>query len=75
MINKLIQIISEIRPELSFEPESDFELFGVLDSLDIIFIVDELEKKFGINIEADQINPDNFYSLYAIETFVKSRIK
>lgn len=75
MINKLIQIISEIRPELSFEPKSDFELFGVLDSLDIIFIVDELEKKFGINIEADQINPDNFYSLYAIENFVKSRIK
>jgi acyl carrier protein len=75
MINKLIQIISEMRPELNFESGKDFELFGVLDSLDIIFIVDELEKKFGITIEADQINPDNFYSLYAIEAFVKSRIK
>ena len=72
MNNKIIDIINSVRPEIQFNTEQDTELFGVLDSLDIILIVEELEKQFGISIEAEQIVPENFASLRTLEAFVMS---
>ena len=72
MNNKVAEIINSVRPEIRFNSEQDTELFGVLDSLDIILIVEELEKQFGISIEAEQIMPENFASLRTLEAFVKS---
>ena len=72
MNNKVEEIINSVRPEIRFNTENDTELFGVLDSLDLILIVEELEKQFGISIEAEQIVPENFASLRTLEAFVKS---
>jgi D-alanine--poly(phosphoribitol) ligase subunit 2 len=72
MNNKVAEIINSVRPEIRFNSDQDTELFGVLDSLDIILIVEELEKQFGISIEAEQIMPENFASLRTLEAFVKS---
>jgi len=69
---KVAKIINSVRPEISFNQDIDTELFGVLDSLDIILIVEELEKQFDISINANQIVPENFASLYTLEDFVKS---
>ena len=75
MNNKVAEIINSVRPEIRFNTEQDTELFGVLDSLDIILIVEELEKRFGISIEAEQIVPENFASLRTLEAFVMSRAR
>jgi len=75
MSNKVVEIINSVRPEIRFNTEQDTELFGVLDSLDIILIVEELERQFGISIEAEQIVPENFASLRTLEAFVKSRAR
>jgi acyl carrier protein len=75
MNNKVKEIINSVRPEIRFNTENDTELFGVLDSLDIILIVEELEKQFCISIEAEQIVPENFASLRTLEAFVKSRAR
>jgi acyl carrier protein len=75
MNSKVSEIIHAVRPEIRFNPEQDTELFGVLDSLDIILIVEELEKQLGISIEAEQIVPENFASLRTLEAFVKSCIR
>jgi D-alanine--poly(phosphoribitol) ligase subunit 2 len=72
MNNKVAKIINSVRPEILFHTDQDTELFGVLDSLDIILIVEELERQFGISIEAEQIVPENFASLRTLEDFVKS---
>jgi acyl carrier protein len=60
-----------VRPEILFDSGQDTDLFGVLDSLDIILIVEELEKQLGISIEAEQIVPENFGSLRTLEAFVE----
>jgi len=73
MNSKFVEIINSVRPEIRFNTEQDTELFGVLDSLDIILIVEELERQFDISIEAEQIVPENFASLRTLEAFVKSR--
>lgn len=48
---------------------------GVLDSLRLMDLVPELEKNFGIIVEAEDLTPENFDSISAITTFVgeKSR--
>lgn len=75
MNGKIAKIINSVRPEIRIIPGQDTELFGVLDSLDIIFIVDELESQLCITIDADHIIPENFASLSALEAFVKSCIR
>jgi acyl carrier protein len=74
MKDKLEAIINSIRPEIRFNSSQDTELFGALDSLDIILLVDEIEKQMGILIDAEQIIPENFASLHKLETFVKAKI-
>ncbi len=73
MSSQITEIIAAVRPEIEFNPGQDTELFGVLDSLDIILIVEELERQLGISIEAEQIVPENFASLHVLEAFVNSR--
>jgi acyl carrier protein len=73
MISRVAEIINAVRPEIQFSAEKDTELFGVLDSFDIILIVEELEKQLGISIEAEHIVPETFASLRSLEEFVQSR--
>ncbi len=75
MNTRIAEIINAVRPEIRIVQGQDIELFGILDSLDIIIIVEELEVQLGIIVEADQIVPENFASLSALEAFVKSRAK
>ena len=72
MKNKIIEIILSIRPELEFPAHEDVILFGVLDSLDIILLIDELESQLDVSISSEQIVPENFYSLNSLEAFVRT---
>ena len=65
-MEKIRKILSEIRPEFTFTPEMDFIADGILDSFDIITLVSELDKQFGISIEGVDILPENFCSIQAI---------
>lgn len=71
MRQKIIELINSIRPELKLDGQHDTQLFGELDSLDIIFLVEAIEEQMNISIEADQIIPENFSSLYVLEEFIK----
>ena len=71
MSSRVAEIIQSFRPDIQFNLGQDTELFGVLDSLDIILIVEELEKQLGISIDAEQIVPENFASLRGLEDFVE----
>ena len=71
MSSRVAEIIHSVRPEIQLNSGQDTDLFGVLDSLDIILIVEELDKQLGISIEAEQIVPENFASLRTLEAFVK----
>jgi len=72
MKNRIIEIIQSIRPELEFHANEDVILFGVLDSLDIILLVNELEAKLDITISSENIVPENFHSLHSLEAFLRT---
>ncbi len=64
------EILTSIRPEAGFENSADFIADSLLDSLDIIRLVSELDSNFSISIDGNDILPDNFQNLSALEALV-----
>lgn len=71
MKQRILDILTQLRPEYDFSVNADFIEEGMLDSFDIVTLVTELEEAFGIVIDGVEILPDNFSSLGAIESLVK----
>lgn len=71
MREKIIAILSELRPEFDFTEEVDFIEEGMLDSFDVVNLVTELDSTFGISIDGVDILPENFASIESIENLLK----
>lgn len=71
MKEKIIEILTELRPEFDFTDDVDFIEEGMLDSFDIVSLVDELESHFSIKIQGIDVIPENFSTLDKIETLLK----
>lgn len=65
-MDKLLEILKEIKSEVDFEKETELVDKGILDSFDIISIISEVNERFDIEIEADDIVPENFNSAIAL---------
>lgn len=61
-MDKLMQILTEMRPDVDFENETALIDNGVLDSFDIISLVSELNDAFSISISPADLDPENFNS-------------
>ena len=66
MKEKIIEILTELRPEFDFTEEVDFIEEGMLDSFDVVSLVDEIEAAFGVAISGADVLPENFSSIDAI---------
>lgn len=72
MREKVLEVLREVRSDVDFEHETKLIDDGILDSFDIIAIVSELNERFDIEITADELEPENFNTLDAITSLVKS---
>lgn len=66
MEQEIIKILNEIRPEFDFTESVNFIQEGMLDSFDVLRLVNELDNKFGISIDGTDILPGNFSSVEKI---------
>ena len=66
----LLSILHEIRPEIDFENETKLIDDGLLDSFDIISIVGELNEHFDIEINVEDLEPNNFTSVKAMMNLI-----
>ena len=67
MKNQILKILTELRPEFDFTQDGvDFIEEGMLDSFDLVTLVSELDRTFGISIDGVDILPENFSSVDAI---------
>lgn len=72
MKEKLLALLTEIRPDVEFEKEKKLIDDGVLDSFDIISIVQEMNEGFDIDIDVEELEPYNFNTIEAMmELIVK----
>ena len=65
-MDKLLEILKTIRPDVDFVRESVLIDDGVLDSFDIASIISELDDVFGVQIRITELEPENFNSAQAI---------
>lgn len=70
-MNKVIDILSSIRPEVDFKSSTDYIDDGYLDSLDIVTLVSELDQAYSISIDGMDIVPENFSSIESINALLR----
>ncbi len=71
MKEEILKILSDLRPEFDFTENVNFIEEGMLDSFDVISLVSELDNKYGIEISGEDVIPENFSSVEAIEALLK----
>ena len=71
MRDTIIEILKRINEDVDFENAGDFIEEGLLDSFDVVTLVEELEEEFGIEILGSDIVPVNFVNPEAIEELVQ----
>ncbi|WP_071132982.1 phosphopantetheine-binding protein [Alterileibacterium massiliense] len=60
MNERVIEILEDIRPDVDFEAENKLIDDDILDSFDIIAIVQEFNEEYDININPDDLEAENF---------------
>ena len=65
-MEQLLEILSEIRPDIDFATEEGLIDNGILDSLNIMSIVSEITDAFDIVVSPADIIPTNFNSAKAL---------
>ena len=71
MMNKIVKILTDLRPEFDFNEKVNFIEEGMLDSFDVINLVQALDKEFCISIDGIDIVPENFSTIENIEKLLK----
>lgn len=74
MREEILELLTEICPDVDFEQETMLIDDNVLDSFAVIQIVTELMEHFNIYIDADDIEPENLNSLDAICEMVQDKL-
>ena len=65
-MDRLLEILKEVRPDVDFENEEKLIDDDILDSFDIISIVSEINDEFDVDINVDDLLPENFNTVDAM---------
>lgn len=60
---KLLEILADICPGVDFEVEDNLVDDEIIESLDIVTIVSEIMEAFDVEINVDDLLPENFNSV------------
>ena len=72
--NKVVNILCEVNPKIQENMEIDLLESGILDSFEIVNIVMELEMSFGIEIDPEDIAPDNFKTIGDVVKLIEKNL-
>lgn len=70
-MDALLEILEDCCPEVDFANEKKLIDDGILESLDIVMIVNELSQQYDIRIGVENLVPENFNSAEAILALVE----
>lgn len=70
-MEKLIELLKSVRDDIDFEECTTLVDEGILDSFDIIEIINVIDEEYGIEIPATQIVPEHFNSVEAILNMIQ----
>lgn len=70
-MEELLRIMSEVRPDIDFETEDKLIDNEMLDSLDIVAIVTDVNDEFDVEINVNDLLPENFNSAEALYELIQ----
>lgn len=70
-MDKLLEILSSLHPDVDFAVTEELVDDGILDSLDIVTLVTEIDSELGVTIPAEEIVPENFNSAAALWALIE----
>jgi len=70
MKEKILAILNEMDDSVDYTSESALIDDKIIDSLTLTALISELENEFGIEIDMDDIVPENFNSIDAMAALV-----
>jgi acyl carrier protein len=71
-MQKLLDLLEKIRPDVDFESEHSLIDDGILSSFDIINIVTDINLDFEVKINVADLTPENFNSAGAMMALIES---
>lgn len=71
-MEKLLEILQRVRPDVDFNNETLLIDDGILDSMDVVSIISELDDEFGVQVRINELIPDNFNSVEAIWNLIQN---
>lgn len=75
MKERILAILTDIRPDIEFENEENLVSDGILESFDLVQLVAALEEEFDVEIGGRNITKENFDSLDRIAQLMESLTK
>jgi acyl carrier protein len=69
-MEKIVEILEKVRPDVDFSKAENLIHGGILDSFDIVMLVGELNEEFDIKIRVEDLVPENFNSTEAISALI-----
>ena len=70
-MEELLRIMSEVRSDIDFETETKLIDNEMLDSLDIVAIVTDVNDEFEVDINVNDLLPENFNSAKALYELIQ----
>ena len=71
-MEKLLEILQRVRPDVDFKNETLLIDEGILDSMYVGSIISELDDEFGVQVRINELIPDNFNSVEAIWNLIQN---
>ncbi len=71
MRETVLEILTSIRPDVSFEDTEGLITNGILESFDLVSIISELADEFNVTITTKELVPENFDSVNAIVAMIE----
>ena len=72
-MEKLMEILHRVCPDIDFEKETRLIDDGILDSFDVIAVVNEIIDAYGIDVDVSDLEPENFNSAQAMWEFIQQQ--
>ncbi len=70
-MEELREILTALKPEIDFDQEKELIDGGLLESFDVISLIAEIEDRFGVEIPAEEIVPENFNTAEGIWNLIR----
>ena len=71
-MEQLMEILTDLRPDVDFENETALIDDGILSSFDITSLVNEIMDEFDVELSMADLEPENFNSAEAIYEYIQS---